>query len=565
MDHLPFALISALSNQSFLGSLYVITGLIAYRTSFPRFSLSAKRLAAALFAAQVLIVAISIVVRQTDSSDYVRWLWHLSREWNIPAYLASTQISLVGILALVTAAFTKGRDVLTRIYLLAVGIVFLFLALDEFFIIHETLAERIGEWKHIYAALSLALALSTLAAASRSRPRAWIWHAYFIIGLAVAASGGLVLGHYNPLDPAFEPCGDSWLFQLSSCLRPYELEESLELLGIWLTLLAMLGLFCRAAPRPSKWIRRALFAWSPIWLLFLFLNAPYHYVKTPAWAAPTSIEFENGERLYGYAVEDKGRRVDIVLYLPNDAQASQLGYSIHLVDQISGESVASANEYLDRDDKVSQGLYDYKPLYRQRAELDITPQAPRNRAMWITLSLWREHDGEFDRQKVLSSDLQLLDQWQIVLSEAVLPRASSSVAGAALAAFDNGFLLTSADLSRHAQAGDTLSITFDWRAGGASGSVDYNQFVHLVHSESGEWRAFDQPPLGARLPTRLWYSGLADTETWRVPLPADLRPGNYTVFTGLYRAGDGERVPVSNAGGVAWRDQRVSLGAIRIE
>ena len=49
-----------------------------------------------------------------------------------------------------------------------------------------------------------------------------------------------------------------------------------------------------------------------------------------------------------------------------------------------------------------------------------------------------------------------------------------------------------------------------------------------------------------------WYSGLADSETWQVPLPADLAPGRYSVFTGLYRARDQERIPASDAKGSAF-------------
>ena len=83
--------------------------------------------------------------------------------------------------------------------------------------------------------------------------------------------------------------------------------------------------------------------------------------------------------------------------------------------------------------------------------------------------------------------------------------------------------------------------------------------------ESGVWFVYDHQPLGPRLPTRLWYSGLADSETWQVPLPADLAPGRYNIFTGLYRARDQERIPASDADGEPWLDARVSLGALIIE
>ena len=86
-----------------------------------------------------------------------------------------------------------------------------------------------------------------------------------------------------------------------------------------------------------------------------------------------------------------------------------------------------------------------------------------------------------------------------------------------------------------------------------------------MREESGEWWGYDQPPLGGRLPTRLWYSGLAESETWAVPAPEDLASGRYAVYTGLYRRRDLRRIPARDAAGHAWRDARVLLGHLRLE
>ena len=83
--------------------------------------------------------------------------------------------------------------------------------------------------------------------------------------------------------------------------------------------------------------------------------------------------------------------------------------------------------------------------------------------------------------------------------------------------------------------------------------------------ESGAWFVYDQEPLGSRLPTHLWYRGLADSETWQVPLPADLAPGQYRVFTGIYRTRDRQRVPATDANGTPFINARVPLGTLIIE
>ena len=123
--------------------------------------------------------------------------------------------------------------------------------------------------------------------------------------------------------------------------------------------------------------------------------------------------------------------------------------------------------------------------------------------------------------------------------------------------------MQSFELAESAKAGQTLPISFTW-CSDINSDDDHIQFLHLRHDDTGEYFVHDQPPLGARLPTRLWYAGLMDSETWLLPLPADLQPGKYTAFTGLYRKSDKARVPVADADGVAWADDRLALGRIII-
>ena len=132
------------------------------------------------------------------------------------------------------------------------------------------------------------------------------------------------------------------------------------------------------------------------------------------------------------------------------------------------------------------------------------------------------------------------------------------------AVFDNDLALDAVDLPERTRAGDSFSIAFGWRAG-KEGAEDYAQFLHFVHQETGAWWGYDQQPLGARLPTRLWYEGLADVERWEVPLPPDLAPGRYDLFTGLYRLSDLEPLPASDGEGAPITDSRVPLGSVTVE
>jgi 4-amino-4-deoxy-L-arabinose transferase-like glycosyltransferase len=78
---------------------------------------------------------------------------------------------------------------------------------------------------------------------------------------------------------------------------------------------------------------------------------------------------------------------------------------------------------------------------------------------------------------------------------------------------------------------ETLAVTLVWQAQTPI-SQDYTAFVHLLN-ETGELIAqLDRPPAG--YPTSTWRVGELVRDTYRVPLPPDLPPGQYTVQTGFY-------------------------------
>ena len=99
--------------------------MISYRLLLPRLSLTSKRLAIGMLLAQFFVIVVSLEIRPT--SDFDRWLWDLSKEWNIPATLASTQLAVVAGVALLAGWLDRARPAWRRLYLIAIGLVFLFL------------------------------------------------------------------------------------------------------------------------------------------------------------------------------------------------------------------------------------------------------------------------------------------------------------------------------------------------------------------------------------------------------------------------------------------------------
>ena len=459
----------------FVVLLYVPVCLIVYWKLIPRLSPLSRRLASGMLVAQILVIAVSLGIRPSTSfanTTFENWLWGLRQEGNIPATLASTQLALVGGISLLAAWCARARHTWHGLYLVAIGLVFLFLAMDEYLTFHE----HIPNWERIYTALGLVLAVATTVMAARSSRRVRVWHVCLLTGLAMSALGAIVLD----LLPAI--CDNLGSLRIDVCLDFFLLEEALEFLGIWLTLVAMLGHFSDVAPMPSPLLRRVLYSLPVVWLSFLLACALLPRLELSLLSNPASIEFESGVTVRGYSVEQGGGAARLQLYASaRQPDFTYLGYGIHFIDQVSGKSVANHYRAADQYHSIWYFGPDYTAVYLQSMEIVFPPQLPTNRALWIVLTLWRNlalEGGERLSQVVLKSDHRLLDETQVVLGELVLPGASATSASAPVAVFDSGFTLDAVDMLELSQLGATLSIPFAWRSD-IDGIEDYVQFLHF--------------------------------------------------------------------------------------
>ena len=143
---------------------------------------------------------------------------------------------------------------------------------------------------------------------------------------------------------------------------------------------------------------------------------------------------------------------------------SDLGYSVHLVDQATGESFAGADEFASRQERwriTGRSYYFY--MFKQRISVQLSPPFPTNRALWLVLTLWRKEGNAFVHQKIISSDYPLLDDTPVILGEFVLQAEPVASSSNPIAIFENGFTLDAANVPESAQAGETLAIPFAWR------------------------------------------------------------------------------------------------------
>ncbi len=120
------------------------------------------------------------------------------------------------------------------------------------------------------------------------------------------------------------------------------------------------------------------------------------------------------------------------------------------------------------------------------------------------------------------------------------------------------------DSSATAKAGASITVTLHWEALAPPGE-ELTAFVHLWREGDPYPLAQDDaPPRGGWFPTSLWERGdrIPDTHVLRVP--ADLPPGRYPLWAGLYRSENGQRLP-ARQGGEALPYDLVPLGEIEIE
>lgn len=534
--------------------LYIPVCLIVFRQLIPRLSTTSKGLAVFMLAAQVFVLALSLAFQ--DASSFEQWLWHLDQEFNIPAALAATQLTLVASVSVRTAWHCRDGSILSRLYLAVIALAFLVLAHDEFFGVHDGIAG----WELFYVGLGAALVAATAIVAKTSPRRAWRWHICFLTGLALSAVGALAVEQFR----ASPACHNAGLLLQGVCVA-YVIEEALEFLGMWLALVALLGHLTEAAHRSSGSTGPLFYLLTLLLIMPIGLASLREAIGFRSEHQSNAVRFGSNLTLLIDKLVEEDQAVTLQIFALPDSldQYYGYGYSLHLVDMVNGVSVAGINEAALRKHPASDASVGGGHSYEQRLTLRIPPYAPRNRVLWAVLSAWRQQEGDFLHLKIEHGHYRALNETQAIVDEIVLRKRPTAVSSTSIATFKNGFALVGVDMPVRARAGAVISIAFSWISQSES-EHEYIQFLHFIHEHSGEQWGHDQHPLGDRLPTRHWYAGMADSERWELTLPADLAPGRYEVSTGLYRLRDLQRLPANAADGTPFADARIPLGTFSL-
>jgi len=110
--------------------------------------------------------------------------------------------------------------------------------------------------------------------------------------------------------------------------------------------------------------------------------------------------------------------------------------------------------------------------------------------------------------------------------------------------------------------GDELGLTFYWRAL-CPIAENYTVFVHLLDA-NGEVLAQDDKLPGLDYATIFWSEGEVVQDQYRLKTDIHTPPGSYRVEVGLYRALDGQRLPIRDASDNAVGDRWI-LAQVQVE
>ncbi|MBI4770230.1 MAG: hypothetical protein HY784_07430 [Chloroflexi bacterium] len=137
--------------------------------------------------------------------------------------------------------------------------------------------------------------------------------------------------------------------------------------------------------------------------------------------------------------------------------------------------------------------------------------------------------------------------------------AGEAIAGDAIN-FHNQILLTHSSLDTPIVApGGQAEVTLHWQ-GLQTIAEDYTVFVHLLGPDGLVHGQVDAWPVSGTQATSQWKPGEKIEDHYRIQVPADAPPGEYTVEVGLYLLATLERLPVLNAEGAPVDDKVLITG-----
>jgi len=319
----------------------------------------------------------------------------------------------------------------------------------------------------------------------------------------------------------------------------------------WVTTAAVVALGCWAAAMPLLVIRPA-YAAPPA-------------VAPEAIANPVDVHFGEAIRLLGYALPATaapGQPLTVTLYWQADAPPEEsYVLALRLLDP-TGRPV-SAIDTLPAAGRYSTLVWPPGQPFRDTYTLPpVAADATPGLGTLLIIVYPRGEPGAplpVTAGGAAAGNEARLGAIKIAPTDPIVlqpPRTSDMT-------FGDRFRLLGHDAPATAQPGRTLTLNLAWQALAPDGR-DYTVFVHLLDGEGELVAQSDGPPQGGAYPTSIWAVGEQVVDARALALPADLPPGKYTLFVGLYDPASGARLPATDATGGRAPNDAVELARISI-
>ena len=143
------------------------------------------------------------------------------------------------------------------------------------------------------------------------------------------------------------------------------------------------------------------------------------------------------------------------------------------------------------------------------------------------------------------------------------PDAQAAPDQPALARLGEVIALRSYEVHTPVRAGKPLTVTLRWEAL-APMEKDWLAFIHLwTPGTPAPLAQSDAPPRDGWYPTSVWQAGDRVPDRHTLQLPADLAPGRYPLWAGMYRPEDGARLPAFGPEG-RYAHDLIPLGEVEV-
>ena len=558
-----------------LAGVYLVLAAVLVSGLIPA---SLRRLFAALTAVELIWFFVAVTLPEA-SYTFWGWFFDSTAEQAGSALLSSVQLVAIGLVALVIARWVaRGWQ---RLYWGALAGVFVFLGIDEYYALHESVLI----WRTLYVLVGAGLAGSSVLVFWRGPADMRRLIVPLAVGLLVMGFAGVWLDAFanqhvitvGDISLEFLHCSSRRGFLGVACQRYGILEEFLEMAGETLVLLSLLAVLYRRLPLPGRHQKQRMVAvGSAIWGLWLVSSlwvAPA--LETVVGTQPARIDYLDGAlSLSAYTVPAgvvaPGDPLNVTLYLrAGDFLGTDYSVSLQLWSQPTIAVLAQHTMQLGEWRYPTRAWIPGLPV-RNRFHLQLPEDIETPASYWLVARVWE--DDIDDGVAVTASDRRLFDP-EVVILDSIPVLAEEIVTVPAELASDYqfadqfslaGYKLPSAETGEALRPGSPLTFRFWWHTE-ADVESDLTQFLHLFHSNGEDVGVFDRATFAGRFPTQDWPGGMTVEDEWTITLPEEFPAGEYRVHTGLYDSETKDRMAVVDSAGQTVQDFSIVLGTVVLD